>query len=136
MNIDIKAEDVLDKVKARLDHLVSCRNFIDAFVKCGLDKVVIEKQAKSKWEHERGRVEKELKEYREAYLHHAMQMDTGSRTTFIEQWLVDVEHLERAERLVSTIYGAVGHGYNDLPNDAPYQFHDWIRRIHKFDDSE
>lgn len=136
MNIDIKSEDVLDKVKERLDHLVSCRNFIDAFVKCGLDKVVIEKQAKSKWEHERGRVEKELKEYREAYQHHAMQMDTGSRTTFIEQWLVDVEHLERAERLVSTIYAAVGYGYNDLPNDPPYQFHDWIRSIHKFDDSE
>jgi hypothetical protein len=137
MNIDIKSEDVLDKVKERLGHLVACRDFLDAFLKCGLDKKLIEKQAKSEYAHERGAFEKELKEYRDAYQHHAMQLDMGSRSSTIDQWLVDVEHLERAEHLVTTtIYLAVGGGYNDLPNDKPYKFHDWIRSLTKFDDSE
>lgn len=136
MKIDIKSEDVLDKVKERLEHLVDCRDFIDAFVKCGLNKTVIEAQAKSEYAHERGCVEKELREYREAYQHHAMQLDMGTRASTLDRWLVDVEHLERAEHLVGTIYSAVGGGYNDLPNDVPYRFNDWIRRLHKFDDSE
>lgn len=137
VNIDIKSEDVLDKVKERLEHLTDCRDFLTAFVKCGLDQKLIEKQAQSQYAHERGAFEKELKAYHDAYQHHAMQLDTGSRSSTIDRWLVDVEHLERAEHLVTTtIYLAVGGGYNDLPNTPPYKFSDWIRRLTKFDDSE
>jgi hypothetical protein len=137
VNIDIKSEDVLDKVKERLYHLVECRDFIDAFVSCGLHLKLIERQAKSQWEHERGRFEKELKDYNDAYKTHALQLaERGLLKSHIDRWLVDVEHLERAERLVGTIYGAVGGGYNDLPNDPPHKFSSWIRSIRKFDDSE
>lgn len=135
MKIEITSKELLGLVKDRLEHLHSCRDFIEEFQKRKLHELVFEAQAKDKYEHNRDRFKKELESYAALCKEHALAEELKPSGP-VRALLYEIEELEACESLVRTLSITDVHGTSVRYSREFESMRSQLDRLTGFDDSE